>query len=105
MRELELRGQEIQLASDLNALGLRGTLAGALAGVALAAALAATGAFSERIAITGWHICFIVAVISVAVVFFGAFVFNRSAKIVADVQRGTFAAQVLPETPPASERD
>jgi len=83
LKELEVRQLEIKSAVELASLGLKGTLMGALLGMLALVIFALIGAFSERIGITGVHLCVMTGLICLTVVSYGAFVFNRSLKVAA----------------------
>ncbi|MBI3821175.1 MAG: hypothetical protein HY289_00675 [Planctomycetes bacterium] len=90
--ELEIRNREVELPIELARLGLRGTLMGALAGAAILVILAIISAYSERAQITGTHICILAGIICATVVFYGAFVFQRSIQIAVDKTKGVTAS-------------
>jgi predicted PurR-regulated permease PerM len=81
--ELEYRRLVATLPVQLADLGLRGALAGAIAGLILVLVLALISTFSNRVAITGTHLCVITGLLCFTVVAYGAFVFQRSAQIAA----------------------
>lgn len=82
-RELEIRRRAAELPVQLATLGLRGTMVGSIAGLVLVLALALISTASNRINITGTHLCIITGLICTTVVVYGAFVFQRSAQIAA----------------------
>jgi hypothetical protein len=79
--ELEIKKRELELPVELAQLGLRGTLTGALAGCTVVLALAIIRAFSDRLDITGAHLCIIMGIVAIAVALYGGFVFQRSVTI------------------------
>ena len=105
MRELHVREMEIKLASDLKQLGLRGTLTGAIGGMLLVVLLAGISVYSGGIVITGTHLCILVGILCASVTFFGAFVFDRAATVVADVQKGHVRVEAPTERPRASREE
>jgi hypothetical protein len=90
LKELELRLREIEVSKELAQLGLRGALTGALAGCLMVIALAVIAAFSQKVQITGTHLCWMMGIVAVAVALYGAFVFNRSLGISGDFQKKRF---------------
>jgi hypothetical protein len=96
-RELELRRRKVELPIELAKLGLRGTLSGAIAGVVLVVILGCIGAFVEKAQITGTHLCILTGIICATVVFYGAFVFQRSFQLAVDKSKVT-AGTTAPES-------
>lgn len=100
LRRLELQNQRLKLENDrdeirlpikLADLGLRGTLTGAIAGAVLLVVLACISAFSDQSQITGNHLCVIAGIVCATVVFYGAFVFQRSLEIAVNRSKGVTA--------------
>ncbi len=89
--ELEIRQKQIELPIRLAHFGLVGSLTGALAGAIMMIVLAFIGAKYPELHITGNHLCILGAEICASVVFFGAFVFQRSFQIVVDKNNGITA--------------
>jgi len=89
--ELDVRVKQVELPIELARLGLRGTLTGAIAGMILVVILGFIGAFSEKAQITGTHLCILAGIICATVVFFGAFVFQRSVQVAVDRTKGVVA--------------
>jgi hypothetical protein len=82
-KELEIRRRAVELPVELASLGLRGTLTGAIAGAILVIILAVLSAVSEKVNITGWHLCVFAGIICATAAAFGAYVFQRSFQIAA----------------------
>ena len=93
IKQLEAENKRDELRIELARLGLRGTLIGVICAFTLIAILVAISAFSEKVNITGTHLCIMIFMLSAAVISFGAFVFNRTAKITG--QAGTNKIDVL----------
>src|SRR5213593_2667838 len=86
LKELELSLKETQLLVDLAKYGLRGTLFGAFAGMIFILLLTAPALWLNNYILTGWHICVITGLLSLAVILYGAFVFNQQVKIAASMK-------------------
>ena len=85
-KELEVKLEQIKLRNELATLGLQGTLMGALASCFVIVALALIGAFSPKVQITGKHLCIITGIMALAVVFYGAYIFERSLHVAAELE-------------------
>jgi hypothetical protein len=88
--ELETRLREVELRVGLARTGLRGTLTGALVGFIMVLSLAGISAFFEQVQLTGTHLSIIVGIMAVAIVCYGAFVFERSLSIKGSLQDQSF---------------
>jgi hypothetical protein len=86
--ELEIERRKVELPMELASLGLRGTLTGALVGCGLILALAGRNLISDRVQVTGTHLCVFAGIICATVVAYGAFVFNRSLDIAVNKMSG-----------------
>ena len=85
-KELEVKLEQIKLRNELATLGLQGTLMGALASCFVIVALALIGAFSPKVQITGKHLCIITGIMALAVVVYGAYIFERSLHVAAELE-------------------
>jgi hypothetical protein len=79
--------QKLEYDHLLASRGLNGTLYGAWASLLTIVLLIFAPAFTEKVVVTGWQLVFIVAFLAGAVVFYGAFIFNRALTITAEQTR------------------
>ncbi len=100
LRRLKLANEQrqIELPIELAKLGLKGTLIGAIVGAGLVVIIACFGALCDKAQITGTHLCVLTGTVCATVVFYGAFVFNRSIQIAIDRAKGVTAGSNLTES-------
>src|SRR5262249_43991961 len=71
---------------DLATLGLQGTLWGSWASLGAIVIIVVAQVMTERYVLQGWPLAATVAVITLAVTFYGAFIFDRALSVSARVQ-------------------
>jgi hypothetical protein len=76
--------QKLDYNHQLASKGLNGTLFGACASVLAILVLIFAPAVTGTHVVTGWQLVCIVALLGAAVVFYGAFIFNRALSITAE---------------------
>lgn len=93
---IENRRRELELPGELTKYGLNGTLGGAIGSLILLLLLATMSLFAPKDSITGTHLCILAGILCATVVFYGAFVFDRSVNIAAAWKDGFSAGTAKP---------
>jgi hypothetical protein len=75
------------MTTKLSRLGLRGTLWGALASLSAILVIAIAQVITDRYVVQGWQFTAMVAVVTISVTTYGAFIFNRALKISAGAKK------------------
>jgi hypothetical protein len=98
--------QKLDYNHQLAAKGLNGTLFGACASVLAILVLIFAPAVTGVHTVDGWQLVAIVALLGAAVVFYGAFIFNRALSITAERTKDgvSLAGSTHDLTAPADER-